>query len=140
MQCPKCNTDYIVKNGMRKGKQCHLCKSCGCQFTGDHNFIENEKRVALTLCCFGLSMRKIGDLLGYSHVTILNWVRDFESKRVTPNEDYFLSIDEIAEFLKERSKNPKMARRFPSLQSALTWNVEHEMGKAMEKLLNTVTV
>ena len=145
MTCYKCKSEYTVKNGHRKGKQCYLCKICGTQFTGDHTFIENEKRVALTLCCFGFSMRKIGDLLGYSHVTILNWVREFEEKREQDveqkifNEDYFLSIDEMCEFLSKRNQNSRLGKRFPSMQDALTWNVENEMSKVLEKLFATLT-
>jgi len=140
MVCSKCKSDYTVKNGNRKGKQCYLCKACGCQFTGDQLFIENEKRVALTLCCFGLSMRKIGELLGYSHVTILNWVRDFEKRRETPQEDYFMEIDEMCEFLKTRTNNPRLGKRFPTMQAALTWNVENEMSKILSNIFSQLHV
>ena len=138
MTCTKCKSTHTVKNGNREGKQNYLCRTCGRQFTGDQHFIEREKRVAITLCCFGLSMRKVGWLLGYSHVTILNWVRAFERQRVTPSEDYFMEMDEICEFLKERTANPKLGRRFPSVKEALTWNVENEMSKIMEKVFATL--
>jgi len=138
MNCSKCNNDYTIKYGKRNGKQCYLCKSCGTQTTGDQAFIENEKRVALTLCCFGFSTRKIGALLGYSHVTILNWVRSFEKNRITPNEDYFMDIDEMCEFLASRTKNPQ-GRRFPTMQAALSWNVENEMAKMMKDVLSKLT-
>jgi len=124
---------------MRGGKQCYLCRVCKCQFTGDQSFVENEKRVAITLCCFGLSSRRIGQLLGYSHVTILKWVRAFENQRSEPNENYFMDLDEICEFLAVRAANPRMGRRFTSMQAALTWNVENEMSKYMEKVFASLT-
>ena len=139
MVCNRCKSDYTIKNGMRQGKQCFLCKVCGFQFSTDHAFFEHEKRVALTLCCFGLSMRKIGMLLGYSHVTIRNWIRAFEARRDEPNEDYFMDMDEICEFLKKRN-SPRLGRRFATMESALTWNVENEMSKVMEKVLSTLTI
>ena len=75
-----------MKNGSRLGKQCHLCKICGRQFTGEHELIENEKRTALVLGCLRLSSRKIGNLMGYSHVTILKWFKS--------NAEKFSNIDD----------------------------------------------
>ncbi|MCL2850869.1 MAG: hypothetical protein FWE01_00715 [Firmicutes bacterium] len=138
MVCCKCQNEYTIKNGTRHGKQCYLCKGCGFQFTGDYAFIEQEKRVVLTLACFGLSMRKIGMMLGYSHVTICNWIRAFEKSRVTPNEDYFMDLDEMCEFLKMRQSNPRLGRRFSTIQQALTWNVENEMSKIIEKVFTSL--
>ena len=84
-------------------------------------------------------MRKIGMMLGYSHVTIRNWIRAFEEQRAVPNENYFMALDEMCEFLKERNNNPRLGRRFPTMQAALTWNVENEMSKVIEKVLSSLT-
>ena len=83
-------------------------------------------------------MRKIGQLLGYSHVTILSWVRAFEKHRIAPNEDYFMDIDEMCTFLSVRTKNPQ-GRRFPTMQAALNWNVENEMAKLVQNALASLT-
>jgi len=88
-----------------------------------------EKRVAITLCVYGLSLRKIGGLLGYSHVTVLNWVREFEWQTNVPTDDYFLELDELCAFLSERAKNPRMGKRFTTMQEALTWKLENDMAK-----------
>lgn len=32
MQCPECSSQHIRKNGHRRGKQNHICVSCGRQF------------------------------------------------------------------------------------------------------------
>ena len=141
MNCVRCNNAYTTRYGKRRGKQCHLCKSCGHQFTlcqASQEFIEHEKRAALTLACFGLSSRKIGQLLGYSHVTILKWAREFEQSRITPNEDYFMELDEMCEFLSTRNKNPQ-GRRFATMQAALTWNIENEMSKFLQQVFETMT-
>lgn len=135
--CPKCQSIDTVKNGLRTGKQCFLCRECGRQFiAGDNAEAERDKCAALTLCAFGLSMRKIGYLLGYSHVTILNWAREFEKKDL-PREDYFMELDELCDFLKTRTANPKMGKRFPTMQEAITWNVEKLLGKQMDEIIRT---
>ncbi len=32
MNCPKCNSDHIVKSGIRRGKLALVCKTCSYQF------------------------------------------------------------------------------------------------------------
>ena len=142
MNCYKCQSTHSIKNGHRGGKQCWLCKTCGRQFTGDYSFIEREKRAAITLCCLGLSMRKIGWLLGYSHVTILNWVRDFEERTTTDEslmeEGYLMELDEVCDFLATREANPRFGKRFATPQAALTWSLENEITKILQKSLRNL--
>jgi len=139
MICVKCNSSSTTKNGKRGGKQCYQCRECGRQFTGDAQFLANEKRAALTLAIFGLSARKIALLLSYSHPTILSWIREFEKNRTTPNEDYFMDLDELCKFLQSRTHSPE-SRNITSLQASLTWNVENELSKHLEKVLASLTV
>ena len=47
MNCPKCNSDMIIKNGIaRSGKQNYRCRSCKCQFVINpaHYEISQEKK------------------------------------------------------------------------------------------------
>ena len=46
--CPTCGSDYVMKNGMTRGKQNHKCQGCDCQFVenpqgrkGPDNLIKN---------------------------------------------------------------------------------------------------
>jgi len=116
--CGKCKCECSIKNGTRQGKQCFLCKQCGFQFTGDYEFIQNERRAAITLCAYGFSMRKVGELMGYSHVTIINWVRDFERNRENMQQthnwmdDYFMAHDELYSFLETRNNHVKLRKHF----------------------------
>ncbi len=32
MQCPECQSTHIRKNGIKRGKQNHICVDCGRQF------------------------------------------------------------------------------------------------------------
>lgn len=139
MNCVKCNSTNIIKYGKRNGNQCFLCKSCSHQFTNSRTFIENEKRAAITLYCFGLSLRKIANFLLYSHVTIHNWIKEFELNYDTPKEDYFMELDELSKLITDRNENPQ-GRRFKTMQSALTWNIENEISKQIEKIFSELTV
>ena len=38
MQCPKCGSEHIRKNGHRRGKQNHICVNCGRQFIDQYNY------------------------------------------------------------------------------------------------------
>ena len=36
MQCPKCSSSHIRKNGKREEKQNHICVDCGRQFIDNY--------------------------------------------------------------------------------------------------------
>jgi len=137
--CPQCKSDSVVKNGKRQNQQSFLCKDCRRQFTSDNSFIEREKRAALTLCCFGLSFRRIAQLMGYSHVTILNWAHEFEERDTIQLYDYyFMELDEVCDFLVERAQCDDFSARFKSLQEALLQSAEIEIGRIAQRVLNKI--
>lgn len=107
--CPKCNKTDIVKSGIIKDRQRFLCKSCNYYFTVN----KLGKRIdqyyvtkALQLYLEGLSFREIERIIGVSHVTVSNWVKEFKLKR--PNAtDYHPTYKiynhlELVEFLKNK--------------------------------------
>ena len=132
MLCNRCKSNKNVKNGHRHGKQSYLCKTCGYQFTTDASCTIVEKRAAITLYNIGLSFRKIGALLKYSHVTILNWVNDFAKKAVFDEND-FMELDEIWAFLESRRSYTRPGKRFATIDEAVMWNAEKEITKILTK-------
>lgn len=109
--CPKCNKVDIVKSGIIKDRQRFLCKSCNYYFTVN----KLGKRIdqyyvtkALQLYLEGLSFREIERIIGVSHVTVSNWVKEFKLKR--PNAtDYHPTYKiynhlELVEFLKNKDQ------------------------------------
>ncbi|MFN3640540.1 MAG: terminase gpP N-terminus-related DNA-binding protein [Flavobacterium sp.] len=109
--CPKCNKEDIVKSGIIKDRQRFLCKSCNYYFTVN----KLGKRIdqyyvtkALQLYLEGLSFREIERIIGVSHVTVSNWVKEFKLKR--PNAtDYhptykIYNHQELVEFLKNKEQ------------------------------------
>ena len=89
MQCPKCESNKIVKNGRRKGKQNYLCRNCGRQFinTYDNRGYSQQVNIhCLTLYCNGLGFRAIERSTGVCHNTVINWVKLAASQ--VPFENY----------------------------------------------------
>ncbi len=37
MECPRCDSNHIRKNGKQRGKQNYICAECGRQFIEYHN-------------------------------------------------------------------------------------------------------
>ena len=78
--CPKCSqSDAIVKSGIVNNKQRYLCKTCVYHFTVRKigKKIDNYYIVkAIQLYLEGLSLREIERVLGVSHSTINNWIKN----------------------------------------------------------------
>jgi transposase-like protein len=83
MKCPKCGNDKKTKNGFSMNKQRYLCKNCGCNYTQSYKkgYSEKEKQEALRYYNEGIGFRRIERLLGMSHVSVINWVKE-EAKKL----------------------------------------------------------
>lgn len=104
--CPRCNDTEVVKSGIVNEKQRYLCKNCHYNFTvhksgkkiDDYYVIK-----ALQLYLEGLSLREIERILGVSHSTISNWVKEYNVSK--PNLFVYdpsykiLNFEEMQEFL-----------------------------------------
>lgn len=85
ISCPKCKrSDTIVKSGIVNGKQRHLCKVCNYNFTVrkvgkriDNYYIVKAAQLYLE----GISLREIERILGVSHSTISNWIKEYNIKK-----------------------------------------------------------
>ena len=83
-KCPKCNSYALIKSGIIKEKQRYKCKNCAYFFTVDKlgKQIDNYYVTkALQLYIEGLSYREIERLLGISHVSVMNWVKQYKLTR-----------------------------------------------------------
>ncbi|MCC6760255.1 MAG: IS1 family transposase [Chitinophagaceae bacterium] len=109
--CPKCKSDNYVKSGVVKGRQRYRCKSCDYFFTvlKDGKSIDPYYVVkALQLYIEGVTLREIERILGVSHVSVMNWVRQYQISR-PQNTDYHptykvLSHQELMAFLGNREE------------------------------------
>lgn len=82
--CPKCQHEKSIKSGVLQNRQRYRCKACGYHFT----VAKVGKRIddyyvtkALQLYVEGVSYREIERLLGISHVSVMNWVKQNKVKR-----------------------------------------------------------
>lgn len=88
--CPKCDSSKVVKSGIINGRQRFRCKSCSYHFTVQKLGKTIDKYYvvkALQLYIEGVSYREIERILGVSHVSVMNWVRQYRIK-APENYDY----------------------------------------------------
>jgi transposase-like protein len=100
MICPDCQSTKINKNGLKRGKQNHICLACRRQFIdiySNRGYPQEVKKHCLHLYLEGKGFRRIERLTGVSHNTVINWVKEAGNSRST-EPDY----DEIPEIAKER--------------------------------------
>lgn len=103
--CPKCDSDKIVKSGLVKERQRFKCKACNYFFTVNKlgKKVDNYYIIkALQLYLEGVSYREIERILGISHVSVINWVKSYNISR-PPGEKYnptykILKHKELVEF------------------------------------------
>ena len=76
----KCGKKEKVKNGFMKGKQRYRCKCCGCSYIGSKNgYLDHIKLKAIKYYLEGNEFRRIERLMGVSHVSVINWVKQLAS-------------------------------------------------------------
>lgn len=105
-KCPSCSSNSYVKHGKVKDVQRYLCKSCGYKFTVAKRgkCIEKEYVVrAIQLYLEGMGFRSIERILGVSHVSVINWVKQLgegiELFRLEEREVEVAEVDELCSFV-----------------------------------------
>jgi transposase len=116
MECPKCKSSHVVKNGSVKGIHKNLCRNCGFQFSRStpRGKPLKTKILAVVLYMSGLSFNRIGALCNVSAQSVLNWVRKFaaeNAERPEPEEQaVILELDELWHFLQKKDTNSGFGR------------------------------
>lgn len=79
MQCPQCSSSHIRKNGIKQGKQNHICKQCRRQFIDNYDaprtYSRQVKQHCLKLYVNGMGFRAIERVTGVHHTTVIYWVK-----------------------------------------------------------------
>lgn len=78
MNCPRCGSIKINKNGTRKGKQNYICKHCRKQFLeaySSRGYSAEVREICIRMRESGMKYREIERLTGVSHNTVILWVQ-----------------------------------------------------------------
>ena len=106
INCPKCGSNNIRKNGHRRGKQNHHCKDCGRQFIDFYSEVGYSKEVkenCLTMYVNGNGFRAIERITKVNHNTVIRWVREVGNQLPDSPNDYKIpqvgQLDELQTFV-----------------------------------------
>ncbi len=89
MNCPKCSSNNIRKNGHRRGKQNHQCQDCGRQFIEHYSELGYSKKVkedCLTMYVNGNGFRAIERITKVNHNTVIRWVKKAGNQLLNSND------------------------------------------------------
>ena len=107
MCCKRCGSAKSIKNGLMRGKQRYLCKTCGLAFTDTpaRGKPLALKAAAVLLYVSGLSMNRTAKLLGVSTPTVQAWLEQFAAAYAQKPEPegraVVIELDEMWHYLKK---------------------------------------
>ena len=105
--CKRCESAKYVKNGLMRGKQRYLCKTCGLAFTDTpaRGKPLALKAAAVLLYVSGLSMNRTAKLLGVSTPTVQAWLEQFAAiyaqKPEPEGRAVVIELDEMWHYVKK---------------------------------------
>ena len=105
--CKRCGSTRHVRNGLMRGQQHYLCKTCGLTFTDTpaRGKPLALKAAAVLLYVSGLSMNRTAKLLGVSAPTIQAWLEQFAAAYAQKPEPegraVVIELDEMWHYLKK---------------------------------------
>ena len=100
MNCPKCKSLDVRKDGKVKSKQRFYCSKCDYHFTVEKKATaasELVKKNALLLYLEGLGFRSIGRFLKVSHVSVYKWIKDFGEQLEPLKSEHHIKVVELDE-------------------------------------------
>jgi transposase-like protein len=100
IKCPECNSQNINKNGIKRGKQNHICIDCGRQFVNSQSsnsrgYNDEIRSECLKMYVNGMGFRAIERVKGVHHTTVMNWVKNVGE--LLPNSYQPETIPEVRE-------------------------------------------
>ncbi len=108
MNCPKCHSSNIRKDGYQNGKQRWECKDCGRIFRESYSekgYHPQVKEICLNMYLNGMGFRAIERVTGIHHTTIINWVKESAEELPEDEEDspIVAELDELQTYIGRRN-------------------------------------
>ena len=110
-QCPRCQCKTFVKNGKNNNKQRYKCKQCAYNFSIDklkQGIDQYYVKHCLQLYLEGMGFRAIERVVGVSHVSVINWVKQDGKalKKVTESRKNIAAVelDELCSYVGSKKK------------------------------------
>lgn len=79
MQCPRCSSTHLRKNGIKQSKQNYICANCHRQFIDAYDpprtYPDEMKQECLKLYVNGMGFRAIERVKGVHRTTVIYWVK-----------------------------------------------------------------
>ena len=100
MNCRKCKSHDVRKDGKVKSKQRFYCINCHYHFTVAKKTTAASglvKKHALLLYLEGLGFRSIGRFLNVSHVSVYKWIKHFGEQLAPLKSDHHIQVVELDE-------------------------------------------
>ncbi len=114
MECARCKSKKIKKNGRKLGKQRYMCKECRKTFFDtEPKFSEETKKKAIFMYLNNVGVRKTALFIGCSRTTITNWVRKAKERLDKMLDEYepnysektdIIEMDEIYTYVQKNRK------------------------------------
>ena len=106
MQCPKCGSENVWKNGSSRGIKVYKCKGCNKYFNGKpKHYSEAEKDFAVKLYLNNCGVRKTALFVNCAPSTVLEWVKNKAKDIVDLKFDLEGDVIEMDEIFTKIKKN-----------------------------------
>ncbi len=114
MECPECKSTHIRKNGIKKGKQNHICVNCGRQFIDRYEttrgYSDDVKQECLKMYVNGMGFRGIERVKKVHHTTVITWVKQVgERLSDAYDPDTTVEVGELDERWREELFSPPLS-------------------------------
>jgi transposase-like protein len=126
MNCPKCNSNSAVKNGIQSNNQRYKCKNCSKVFVHKKTrYTQEFKHECLHFYLRGTGIRAISEVKKISHSLLIYWIKNSakmtkeklrqELEKVENIE--ILEIDELFTYVKKNlTKTQNQAKSLANIQ------------------------